>query len=218
MKKVALGLLFLVAAASTTVAGVIQEERPLLDHLKAYNLEYNQLTAKRAKLAKRVGELKWANDQLEKQIRVYNAKRIDLNRRVDSHLRAIRDHDSRCAGTFDDPGYVDTCNSEAHQLNATTRTQNEENDSLNHTRDLLQTAIKTQNEEVDKAVVADQAAIDRQNVIAKLAQPIMERLKILSNSNDLCEKAIAAVDINPTNMFKKERMHDVCGEMFDGNK
>ncbi len=218
MKRAVLLVLFLLGTVSVTSAGVIQEERSLLAQLKAYNAEYDQLTAKRAKFAKRASDLRWANDQLEKQIRVYNTKRTDLNGRVDLHLKAIRDHDSRCAGTFDDQGYVDACNSEAHQLNAITRTQKEENDSLNHTRDLLQTAIQTQNEEVDKTVVADKSAMDRQDVIANLARPIVERLKALASSNDLCQEAIAAVDADPTSMVKKEKMHAVCGAMFDGNK
>lgn len=220
MKQVVFTLLFLIATVPviTAAAGVIEEERSLLVQLKAYDAEYDALTAKRATFAKRNDDLRWTHEQLEKQIRAYNTDREDLNRRMNLQLGTIRDHDSRCGGTFDDQGYVDACNAEASRLDTITNAQNRENESLNHTRSLLKTAAETQVAETNKLATADQAAADRQNVIAKLAQPIVERLKALEKKNILCRKAIAAVDADPTNMLKKERMHDVCGEMFDGNK
>lgn len=220
MKQVVFTLLFLIATVpvSTAATGVIEEERSLLVQLKAYNAEYDALTAKRATFAKRNDDLKWSHEQLEKQIRVYSADREDLSRRMDLQLGTIRNHDSRCGGTFDDQGYVDACNAEARRLDATTNAQNRENDSLNHTRSLLKTAAETQVAETNKLATADQAAANRQNVIANLARPIVERLKALENKNVSCQQAIAAVDADPANMWKKERMHDICGEMFDGNK
>ena len=212
-------MLFLVIATSAIAVDAIQEERSLLiDQLKAYNTEHDQLTAKRAEYSKRLVDLQWAFDQIEKQFRTFKVDRADLDKRMAMQAEKVRIHDARCHGTFASQEYVDTCNFELRQINAVVVAQNVENQSLNKTLSLIKAADETHTEESNKVAAADKTAFDRLNVIVTLARPIVERLKAVKRKNDDCKAAIAAVDADPTNMLKKERMHDVCGEMFDGNR
>lgn len=216
MKKLLFAaLLFTCVSAS---AGVMEEAKSLQDQFAADKTEYANVSATRAGLAKRYDDLKWTFDQVKKQADKFQTDRADLNMRMDSQATVIANHNSRCAGAFTDPGYVNSCNAEADQIDATSSTLNQENNSLEQTRSLIKEAIQTQTEETEKVAAQDKAAMDRQNELAADEQRIIDRLTQIKGQVDTCQSAIDAVDAHPSSDSYKERMHAACGSMFDGNK
>ena len=216
MKQAFFAVLLLVCASAR--ADVVQEQKTLADQFTADKTEYASLDTQRASLAKRYDDLKWTQEQIVKQVDKFKADRANLTMQMDQQQAVIDNHNARCSGTFSDAGYVNSCNSEANQIDATSAQLNQANQALEQNRSLIQQAIQTQSEETEKVVAADKAAMDRQNELAVDEQRILDRLHVIAGQVKNCQDAIALVDANPTSDYYKENMHSVCGSSFDGNK
>ncbi|HXH65017.1 MAG TPA: hypothetical protein VNH42_05850 [Mariprofundaceae bacterium] len=194
------------------------EQADLTKQLNDLKAQYQSLEADRAHLAQRKSDLKWTAQQLTPKISQYKADRANLDSRMAQQKARVDSHNSRCSGSFTDGNYVNQCNEEASQMNAESASLNNENDSLNQTLDLLKKAVQTQQEQEKLVYDQDKKDYDEQVRIYNLETKILTRLKQIAGQNDSCKEAIAAVDANPNNEAAKERMHAVCGAMFDGNR
>ena len=216
MKKLLFAAMFSFCVSAS--AGIMEDAKSLNVKFVADKIEYAQLEKTRDGLSKRWDDLKWTADQVAKQVDKYKVERADLDSRMNEQKNVVSSHNSRCSGTFTNPGYVNACNSEADQLDSSSTSLNQENHSMNKTRDLLEQAIQTQSDETMKVAAQDKAAMARETELAEDEQRIINQLTPIEGQVKSCQAAIDAVDANPSNETAKEHMHSVCGSMFDGNK
>jgi len=193
------------------------ESADLTAQLNNLGSEFTALKQAREANLRKKSDLDWAAQQLLPKIHEFQTNRANLNRRMDAQQARIDNHNSRCSGTYEDEGYVNACNAEKSQLDSTSSALMDENNNLETIRNLLQQNVQVHDEEEAKVIAKDERELARMQEIMEMAKPIIARLKEIAMENDGCKEAIHQVDLHPDSTAYKERMHAVCGSMFDGN-
>ena len=198
------------AAPNAGAADRLAKQATLSTELKATTAEHQSLVKEDDKLAQRWKDLQWGAGENKKQIAKFNAEMGDFNQASAAYERDRANHSSRCAGTFKDGNHVAACNREADQGRARKQQLVATGNHLDSMKKLIVESIRVNTEETQKVFAQHKANEARRNELAAKHAVLLAQLKLIQSEVDKCKAAITGATM--------EKMHDVCGSMFDGNK
>ncbi len=198
------------AAPTAGAADRLAKQATLITELKAITAEHQTLEKEDNKLAQRWKDLQWGAGENKKQIAKFNTEVADFKQATAAYEQDRANHSSRCAGTFKDGNHVAACNREADQGRARKQQLVAKANHLDSMRNLINESIRVNTEETQKVFALHKANEARRNELAAKHAVLLAQLKLIQSEVDKCKAAITGATM--------EKMHEVCGAMFDGNK
>lgn len=198
------------AAPNAGAADRLAKQATLITELKAITAEHQSLLKEDDKLAQRWKDLQWGAGENKKQIAKFNTEAGDFKQAMAAYERDRANHSSRCAGTFNDRNHVAACNREADQGRAHKQQLVATGNHLDSMKKLIVESIRVNTEETQKVFAQHKANEARRNELAAKHAVLLAQLKLIQSEVDKCKAAITGAT--------REKMHDLCGAMFDGNK
>lgn len=198
------------AAPKPEAAARLKEQTRIIDEMKALSKEYSALEADEKVLLQRNKDLIWGAEQHKKKLADFETAGRKFDADMAAYTRDMTAHNSRCAGTFESQSYVDACNAEARAGAATKARLIQEGNNLDATAKLLNEMRRVNSEEAQKVFAKHKANVARMDDIAVRHASLRGQLDKIRGEVDKCKNAISSKT--------REAMHDICGEMFDGNK
>lgn len=209
----AIALLLSTPVLAAPIAGAAErlaKQTSLITELKTITAEHQSLEKEDNKLAQRWKDLQWGAGENKKQIAKFNTEVADFKQATAAYERDRANHSSRCAGTFKDGNHVAACNREADQGRARKQQLVATANHLDSMKKLITESIRVNTEETQKVFALHKANEARRNELAAKHAVLLAQLKLIQSEVDKCKAAITGAT--------REKMHDVCGSMFDGNK
>lgn len=186
-----------------------------------------RLEAESASLIKRKDDLEWSGQMVEEATSKWLAKKAVFEGEVAVVTAEISAHNARCAGTFEDEGYVNACNAAADRINGKADVLRSEESYLNSERGRVNELIAGQeeawtvhNRNVDRWEAEVKAYEKDREELIEAGLKIQGRMKEIMAIFESCDAAIKAYDASPDPMMDgtMERMKAICGQqMFDGS-
>lgn len=198
------------AAPTAGAADRLAKQATLITELKAITAEHQSLEKEDNKLAQRWKDLQWGAGENKKQIAKFQAEVTDFNQARAAYEQGAASHNARCSGTFKDGNHVAACNREMEQGRARKQQLIATGNHLDSMRNLINESIRVNTEETQKVFAQHKANEARRNELAAKHAVLLAQLKLIQSEVDKCKAAITGAT--------REKMHDVCGSMFDGNK
>ncbi len=198
------------AAPTVDAANRIARQTTLITELKAISEEHQSLMKADEKLAQRWKDLQWGAGENKKQIAKFNTDAAEFEQAMLAYEQGRANHSSRCAGTFRDANHVAACNREADIGRARKQQLVATGNHLNSMKKLITESIRVNTEETQKVFALHKANEARRNELAAKHAVLLAQLKLIQSEVDKCKATITGAT--------REKMHDVCGSMFDGNK
>jgi chromosome segregation ATPase len=205
------------AVSQAQTEPALSQTQVLSQRLQSLQADLTQLAAERATLREDYNKLGAEVPKLESRKQEIAAADAQLKPTGDNLNRKIEAHNKKCTGSFDDDGFVAACNGEKAQIDAESARYKTQRDALQGKLDQLNRDIQdhenrrvlmeTADEKKRRAALQDVAEI----------QTILKQLAPTAARNDKCKAAIDEVDKHPGVIEYLEKMHAVCGQLFDGN-
>lgn len=217
MKKLLIVLAFAVIGTSHAIAAPKPEaaarlglQTQYVNELTSLEKEYAALEADEKVLVQRNKDLIWGADQYKKQLGDFENAGRKFDADMAAYQRNMTSHNSRCAGTFESQAHVDACNEAARAGAAEKARLIQQGNHLDATVKLLNEIRRVNSEETQKVFDKHKANVARMNEISARHEVVRGQLAKVRGEVDKCKASITTKT--------KEAMHDICGEMFDGNK
>jgi chromosome segregation ATPase len=198
------------AAPKPEAAARLGEQAQLMSEMKSLTEEYRALEADEKIQVQRNKDLSWGAEQYKRKLGDFESAGRKFDADVATYNRNLADHNRRCAGAFESQSYVDACNAAARAGAATKAELAQRGDYLNTTGKQLDELRRVTSEESQKVFAKHKANVARMDEVALRHDALLDRLKQIRGEVKKCKDAISS--------GSREEMHDVCGEMFDGNK
>lgn len=212
---VALGLAVMItghafAAPKPEAAARLGEQAKLAGEMKSLAEEYKALEADEKIQVQRNKDLSWGAEQYKRKLGDFESAGRKFDADAATYDRNLADHNRRCAGTFESQSHVDACNAAARAGAATKAELVQRGAYLNATGKQLDELRRVTSEESLKVFAKHKANVVRMDEVARRHDALLDRLNQIRGEVKKCKDAISS--------STPEEMHDVCGEMFDGNK
>lgn len=188
----------------------LQKQSTILNEMKGIHTEWDALIKEDKDLTQRYENIKWGQEQFKKQVEQYNAAFSAHQQDAAAYAASAADHNRRCSGTFNDQGYVNRCNAELPTGAAWKARVNQNAAYLEQTRDKLQQIQAATSRSTQEVFARHKAISARQEELQARFNVLKAELANVQNAVNSCKSALGGTNL--------DRAHDVCGEMFDGNK
>lgn len=198
------------AQVTPQAASLLDKQNALVAEATQIRAEYGALDQEDKALVKRNDDISWGYQQFKKQVDQYKQAQATHNQEVAQYEASAADHNRRCTGTFNDHNYVVACNNEIPAGNAWKARINAETANLNETLSKLRQIQEATTQSTTEVFNRRKAIRARQNDIQARFSQIQAEYKAIQSQISNCKAQLGSTNT--------DKAHDVCGEMFDGNK